>query len=189
MVRARIDVVMAKCRDRHLRVGAAGRPEAFKRLMDINVVGVFNTVRVALPSVIERRGYVLVVSSLGPPHGALRRLGARVLDRHADDPRRQVRPAEPRGTAEHIARPGEQDHLGGQVRRGVRQGIEGRKRRVNCPRWVGLFRWLRPLLSTPVGEAQFLKSTPDGALTRIDAEVAALGRSTSARTRALQRRA
>jgi NADP-dependent 3-hydroxy acid dehydrogenase YdfG len=39
-------------------------PEAFKRVLDINVLGVFHTVRATLPSVIERRGYVLVVSSL-----------------------------------------------------------------------------------------------------------------------------
>src|SRR3954463_9232092 len=38
-------------------------PQAFRTLIDINVVGVFNTVRAALPSVIDRRGYVLIVSS------------------------------------------------------------------------------------------------------------------------------
>lgn len=39
-------------------------PAAFRRVVDVNVIGVFNTVRATLPSVIERRGYVLVVSSL-----------------------------------------------------------------------------------------------------------------------------
>lgn len=38
-------------------------PEAFRRLIDINVNGVFHTVRATLPSVIDRRGYVLIVSS------------------------------------------------------------------------------------------------------------------------------
>lgn len=38
-------------------------PEAVKRLLDINVLGVFHTVRATLPSIIERRGYVLIVSS------------------------------------------------------------------------------------------------------------------------------
>ncbi len=51
-------------------------------LVDVNVVGVFHTVRAALPSVIERRGYVLVVSSLaayrrGAGHGAVQRLQGR----------------------------------------------------------------------------------------------------------------
>jgi NADP-dependent 3-hydroxy acid dehydrogenase YdfG len=39
-------------------------PEAFRRLIDVNVLGVYHTVRAALPSVIDRRGYVLIVSSL-----------------------------------------------------------------------------------------------------------------------------
>jgi NAD(P)-dependent dehydrogenase (short-subunit alcohol dehydrogenase family) len=39
-------------------------PDAFKTLIDVNVNGVFNTVRTALPSVIARRGYVLIVSSM-----------------------------------------------------------------------------------------------------------------------------
>jgi len=39
-------------------------PEAFKTLLDVNVLGVFHTVRAALPSVIDRRAYVLIVSSL-----------------------------------------------------------------------------------------------------------------------------
>ena len=67
------------------------------------------------------------------------------------------------------------------------RGIERRRRRINCPWWVGLFRWLRPLLSTRVVEARLLASTPDDLLSRMDAEVAALGRSTSARTEALEK--
>src|SRR5689334_3419903 len=39
-------------------------PAAFKRLLEVNVLGVFHTVRAALPAIVERRGYVLVVSSL-----------------------------------------------------------------------------------------------------------------------------
>lgn len=39
-------------------------PEAFKRVVDVNLLGVFYTVRAALPAIIDRRGYVLVVSSL-----------------------------------------------------------------------------------------------------------------------------
>lgn len=39
-------------------------PATFKRVIDINILGVFHTVRATLPSVLERKGYVLVVSSL-----------------------------------------------------------------------------------------------------------------------------
>src|ERR1700752_1010346 len=39
-------------------------PEAVKRVLDVNLLCVFHTVRAALPSIIDRRGYVLIVSSL-----------------------------------------------------------------------------------------------------------------------------
>ena len=67
------------------------------------------------------------------------------------------------------------------------KAFEGRKRQINCPRWVGLMRWLRPLLASPIGESQTLKFVPD-LLPRMDAEVTALGRSMSARTEALEKK-
>ena len=66
------------------------------------------------------------------------------------------------------------------------KGIEGRKRRVNVPGWVGLFRWLRPVLSTPLGERP-VKSLVPSILPKMDAEVAALGRSTTARSERLEK--
>jgi hypothetical protein len=68
------------------------------------------------------------------------------------------------------------------------KGIEGRKRRINCPGWVGLLRWLRPLLTTAAAEAQARKGLPE-VISRMDAEAAALGRSMSARTEALEKKA
>jgi hypothetical protein len=65
------------------------------------------------------------------------------------------------------------------------KGIEGRKRRVNVPGWVGAMRWLRPLLASRPGESSTLKSVPE-LLPQLDAEAAALGRSMSARTKALE---
>jgi hypothetical protein len=67
------------------------------------------------------------------------------------------------------------------------KGIERRKRQINCPGWVGLARWLRPLLASPVGESQTLKFVSD-LMPRMDAQVAALGRSMSARTEALEKK-
>jgi NAD(P)-dependent dehydrogenase (short-subunit alcohol dehydrogenase family) len=59
-----IDVVMANA-------GAAGAgmtrsidPRAFERTLEINLTGVWRTVRTCLPHVIERQGYVLVIASL-----------------------------------------------------------------------------------------------------------------------------
>jgi hypothetical protein len=59
------------------------------------------------------------------------------------------------------------------------KGIEGRQPRIYCPQWVGLLRWLKPVLSTPAGEFP-IRSITDELLPRMDAEAAALGRSMSA---------
>jgi NAD(P)-dependent dehydrogenase (short-subunit alcohol dehydrogenase family) len=59
-----IDVVMANA---GVAPGGTVRsidPEAFERTIEINLLGVWRTVRSCLPHVIERRGYVLVVASL-----------------------------------------------------------------------------------------------------------------------------
>jgi hypothetical protein len=47
-------------------------------------------------------------------------------------------------------------------------------------------RWLKPLLASPIGESATLKNVPE-LLPKMDAEVAALGRSMSARTEALEK--
>lgn len=39
-------------------------PETFERVIEVNLLGVWRTVRAALPHVVDRRGYVLVVASL-----------------------------------------------------------------------------------------------------------------------------
>jgi short-subunit dehydrogenase len=64
------------------------------------------------------------------------------------------------------------------------KGIQRRRTRVYCPGWVALLRWVKPVLSTPVGEMPLHKSTAE-LLPQLDAQVAALGRSTSAYNRDL----
>jgi len=189
-------------------------PEAFKRVIDVNVVGVFNTVRAALPAVVDRCGYVLVVSSLAAyaasPGMAAYTTSKAGAEQFANALRLELAPLGVDVGSAHMSwidTPMIHDvkadlstfrelltTLSGPLGKTTSvdkcadafvRGIEGRKHRVNCPRWVGFFRWLRPLLSSRVGEAPLLKSTPDGLLSRMDAEVAALGRSTSARNEAL----
>jgi hypothetical protein len=65
-------------------------------------------------------------------------------------------------------------------------GIERRKARINCPAWTGLFRWLRPVLSTPLAEHRMSHLSRD-LLPRMDAEVAARGRYMSIRADAIAR--
>jgi NAD(P)-dependent dehydrogenase (short-subunit alcohol dehydrogenase family) len=210
-----IDVVIANA-----GIATAGSvlgvdPAAFQTLIDVNVVGVFHTVRAALPSVLERRGYVLIVSSAAAyaaapgmaPYDASKaatehfanalRLevahrGVDVGSAHMlwiDTPLVREGKADSPAFKEMLARlPGPLGKTTSVEKCGELfvKGIEARKRHVNCPQWVGLLRWLKPLLASPIGESATLKNVPE-LLPKMDAEVAALGRSMSARTEALEK--
>ncbi|MFZ0902512.1 MAG: SDR family oxidoreductase [Mycobacterium sp.] len=190
-------------------------PEAFRRVLDVNLLGVFHTVRATLPSVIDRRGYVLIVSSLAAfaaapgmmpydaskagvehlAHALRLEVGQRgvsvgsahmswidtalVRDSKADLPSFQ----------ELLARlpfPLNKTTSVDDCAAAFVKGIEHRKRRIYCPGWVRWFRWLKPVLSTPFGEGAVSKTAME-LLPRMDAEVAALGRSTSATNEALEK--
>jgi NAD(P)-dependent dehydrogenase (short-subunit alcohol dehydrogenase family) len=177
-------------------------------VLDVNLLGVFHTVRATLPALIERRGYALLVSSLaafaaapgmapydmskaGNEHLAnslrleVAHLGVRVGVAHMS----WIDTALVRDTKADL--PSFQNQLAAlpwplnkttsvdKCATAFVDGIEGRKERVYCPRWVALFRWLKPVLSTPVGEFP-VRRTAGALMTQMDAEVAALGRSTSA---------
>jgi NAD(P)-dependent dehydrogenase (short-subunit alcohol dehydrogenase family) len=191
-------------------------PEAVKRVLDVNLLGVFHTVRAALPSVIERRGYVLIVSSLaaftaapgmapydmskaGNEHlaHALRLevadLGVTVGSAHMS----WIDTALVRDSQADL--PAFRDQLSkfpwplnkttsvDKCAAAFVNGIEKRKERVYCPSWVRAFRWLKPFLSTRTGERIAHKNVGEQ-VTRMDAEVAALGRSTSAHNERLENR-
>lgn len=210
-----IDVAMANAGISTVGSLLAVDPDAFKTLIDVNVVGVFNTVRAALPSVIERRGYVLIVSSAaayaaaagmvpydtskaGVEHfaNALRlevaHLGVAVGSAHMlwiDTPLVREGKADSEAFREMLRRlPGPLGKTTSIEKCGeiFVAGIEARKRQINCPRFVGLLRWLKPVLSSRLGEPLTLKHVPE-LLPKMDAEVAALGRSFSARTEALEK--
>src|SRR5207248_7677139 len=60
-----IDVAMANAGIAPPAKTVAGiEPEDFERVIDVNLLGVWRTVRAALPHVIERRGHVLAVASM-----------------------------------------------------------------------------------------------------------------------------
>lgn len=210
-----IDVVVANA-----GIGSYGSvlqvdPEAFKRVLDVNLLGVFHTVRATLPSVIERRGYVLIVSSLAAytacpglaPYNATKaaveifanalRLEvahrgvsvgsahmswidtALVRDTRADLP----------AFSELLTRlpwPLNKTTSANKCAVAFVKGIEGRKSRVFCPGWVGGVRWLKPVLSLRIGELPVRNAAAE-LVPRLDAEVAALGRSTSAYTEELEK--
>ena len=192
-------------------------PEAFKRVLDVNVLGVFNTVRATLPAVIESRGYVLIVSSLAAyaacpglaPYNASK-AGVEIL---ANALRLEVAHHGVSVGSSHMSwidtalvRDTEADLPAfgklltsfpwplnktttvDKCADAFVKGIEGRRNRIYCPRWVALFRWIKPVLSTGVGELPLHKSTAE-LLPQLDAQVAALGRSTSAYNQGLGKKA
>lgn len=208
-----IDVVMANAGIATYGSVLQVDPEAFRTLMDVNVVGVFNTVRATLPSVLERRGYVLIVSSLAAyaaapglaPYNSAKaavehlanalRLevgfrGVAVGSAHMswiDTPMVRDTKVDLPTFTEMLSRlPFPLNRTTSVEACGAAfvAGIEKRKRQINCPRWVGALRWLKPVLSTAVGEGPVRRFVPD-LLPRMDAEVAALGRSVGTRTQKL----
>lgn len=189
-------------------------PKAFQTLMDVNVMGVFHTLRATLPSVIDRRGYVLIVSSMAAyaaapglaPYNAAKaavehfanavrlEVGHRGVDVGSahmswiDTPLVRDSRADLPSFAAMVNRlpfPLNKTTSVEACGQAFVSGIERRRRQINCPGWVGALRWLKPLLSTAVGERQVAKFVPD-LLPRMDAEVAALGRSMSSRIAELE---
>lgn len=188
-------------------------PAAFRRVVDVDLLGCFHTVRAALPSVIERHGYVLIVCSvaayLAMPGNAAYCAAKAGADHFANVLRLEVAhhgvdvgsahmswvdtalaqeafadlPAAARGRAA-LPRP-----LRGTVSlrecgERFERGIDRRARRIDVPGWAGALRRLNPLMHTPLVERLSGRTVPDW-LPDMDAEVAALGRSFSARTQAL----
>ncbi|OBI69856.1 SDR family oxidoreductase [Mycobacterium sp. E796] len=182
-------------------------PEAVKRVLDVNLLGVFHTVRATLPAVIDRRGYVLVVSSLAAyaaapglaPYNATKagneilanalrlevaNLGVSVGSAHMswiDTALVRDSKADIPAFGEMIAKlpwPLNKTTTVDACADALVKGIEGRPRRIFCPPWVGVLRWLKPVLPR-VTEILVGKTTAE-LLPRMDAEAAALGRSLSA---------
>lgn len=190
-------------------------PDMVKRVLDVNLLGAFHTARATLPALLERRGYLLIVSSLaaftaaptmapydmskaGNEHlaNALRlevgHQGVSVGSAHMawiDTAMVRDSKADLPSFGEFLARlpwPLNQTTSLDRCAAAFVKGIEGRADRVYCPRWVGLLRWVKPVLSTRVGEMPVRKLAAE-LMPRMDAEVAALGRSTSAYTEELEK--
>lgn len=202
-----IDAVVANAGIGSYGSAASTDPEAFARVIDINLTGVFRTVHAGLPFVTERRGYILVVCSLatyghmpgmtaydaskaGAEHfaNALRvevaHLGVDVGSAHMswiDTP--LVQGVQKELKAFTMMR----DNLPGPLGRTTTvekcakkfaDGIEQRKSRIFVPGWVAAAHWLRPLLSTRIAEREHRRLAPE-IMPVMDAEIEALGRSLS----------
>ena len=148
-------------------------PASFERVIEVNLVGVWRTIRACLPHVIERRGYILPVASIAailPPvglaaYGAAKSgvenlsLGLRVeVQGFGVD----VGVAYFSWIDTEMVRGADRTELGASMRamltgplaktypvsaaaEAVVRGIERRSRIVVCPRWLIPLMWLRPI--------------------------------------------
>ena len=149
-------------------------PESFERVIEVNLIGVWRTIRACLPHVIERRGYILPVASMAailPPVG----LGAYGAAKSGVENLALALRVETQafgvgvGVAyfswidTEMVRGAERLELGASMRatltgplaktypvsaaaEAVVRGIERRSRIVACPRWLIGLMWLKPLL-------------------------------------------
>lgn len=204
-----IDLVLANAGIASYGSVKAIDPLAFKRVLDINVLGVFHTVRAALPSLIERRGYVLVVSSLAafaPAPGLAAYNASKAGVEHFANALRLELASDGVGVGcAHMSwidtplvrdakadLPAFQkllDSLPGPLGRTTSvdvcvdafvKGLAERKRKVYVPGWVGVLGLVKPALSSRLAERRGAHES-ERILSEIDAEVARMGRSTSAR--------
>ena len=189
------------------------QPAAFKTLIDVNVLGVFHTVRAALPSIVARRGYVLVVSSMfayaaqpgaasycvlkaGVEHFAnalaleVAHLGVDVGSAHMgfiDTPMIQDIGSDLASFRTALSKLPVRWARPPRCRRArALSRIERRSAVSTAPDgWPAAV--LRPLLTTSAVETQVRKGLPE-LLSQMDAEAAATGRSMGKRTEALEKK-
>jgi NAD(P)-dependent dehydrogenase (short-subunit alcohol dehydrogenase family) len=184
-----IDVVMANAGVAGAGMTRSVDPQAFERTLEINLLGVWRTVRTCLPHVIERQGYVLVIASLAAAlHGpgmaayAASKAGAEAF---ADSLRTEVKHLGVdvgvgyfgfidtdlvRGGDAHPTLGGMRKEIRGPIGRtypvsavgqAVADGVEERRRWVVVPGWLRPVLMLRMVLG-PVLERLSLTSAAEG---------------------------
>jgi NAD(P)-dependent dehydrogenase (short-subunit alcohol dehydrogenase family) len=164
-------------------------PGAWQRCVNVNVMGVFNTVRAALPAVVRSRGYVLVTASAAsfahPPAMSayaaskaaveamcnawrieLAAHGVGVGAVHASwvtTPLVTEGALHPGFVRLRATMPGPMNkELPVDVAaRLIADGMCRRQRQIWVPGWVRLLHWLRALLHTAPAERELLKAAPE----------------------------
>lgn len=149
-------------------------PEAFERIIEVNLIGVWRTVRACLPHVIERRGYILPVASMAAiapsPGLAAYGMAKSGVEALGDALRVEVQHFGVRvGVAyfswidTEMVRGADATDLGARMRGSLRgplarthpvgdaaeavvRGVERRSRIVVCPRWIPALMAVRGLL-------------------------------------------
>ena len=165
-------------------------PEAWRRTIDVNVTGAFNTVRAALPPVLARRGYVAVSASVAsfahPPFMSAYTATKAGVEAFADALRNEVAhlgvdvaTIHPSWIATPMVGEGESEidafaHLKGalsfplsktypveRAAKDIAKGFERRSRRICTPGWVRGLAMGRAALTTRAAERDMRKVAPE----------------------------
>ena len=208
-----IDVVLANAGIGTFGTAEKGDPEAWLRTIDVNLNGAYRTIHATLPHVLERRGYIGVVCSIAsfaPLAGmssysaskaaaeslvrAVRQeVGFRGVDVGAIHPSwidtDLVRESERdmpsfREGREKLPWPLKATTSVEDCATAIVDGFEQRKARVFVPKAAVLTYWLRTLITSRAGE-RIADADADERIPQMEREFAALGRSASTRTAAI----
>ena len=185
----RMDVVFANAGVAAFGPVALVDPQAWKRCVEVNVFGVFNTVRAALPALMQARGYVLinasvssfahppVVSAYAASKSAVEAMGNswRIeLASHGVDvgvvyagtvrtPLLTEGALHPGFVRLHAATPAplNRETSPQDAARVIVRGMQARKRRIWIPGWVRILYALRALLHMPFAERELRRAAPE----------------------------
>lgn len=209
----RLDVMVANAGVANNGTVAVNPPDALARTVEVNLTGVMRTASAALPHLVERRGYLLLVSSAAaftvlPGMAAycaskagveqfgnalrleVAHLGVAVGSAHpcwidTDLVRDQQRDlASFRETIKGLPWPMNAVTSVEDCARALVDGIERRRRRVYVPRTLAFVQALRTVTTGPLGEL-VLRRPAARRVPELEAEVRALGRAFGTRSTAL----
>jgi NAD(P)-dependent dehydrogenase (short-subunit alcohol dehydrogenase family) len=164
-------------------------PEAWKRCFEVNVFGVFNTIRAALPAIMQQRGYVLinassssfahppVISAYAASKSAVEAMGNSLRIEmaahgvgvgvvHAGWVRTPLvteGALHPGFVRLRATMPGPMNSETSpeETARVIVQGMLQRRRRIWVPAWLKILFALRALLHMPFAERELLRAAPE----------------------------
>jgi len=185
----RIDIVFANAGVAAFGPVAYIDPEAWKRCIEVNVLGVFNTIRAALPAIMQQRGYVLINASSSsfahPPVMSAYAASKSAVEAMGNSLRIEMAahsvgvgvvhagwvrtPLVTEGALHpgfvrlRATMPGPMNSETSpeETARVIVQGMLQRKRRIWVPAWLKILFALRALLHMPFAERELLRAAPE----------------------------
>ncbi len=185
----RIDIVFANAGVAAFGPVAYIDPEAWRRCIEVNVLGVFNTIRTALPAIMQQRGYVLINASSSsfahPPVMSAYAASKSAVEAMGNSLRIEMAahgvgvgvvhagwvrtPLVTEGALHpgfvrlRATMPGPMNSETSpeETARVIVQGMLQRKRRIWVPAWLKILFALRALLHMPFAERELLRAAPE----------------------------